>query len=56
MKVKGIFADHSQAFELVQFNILLCKLDFYDIRGIVLSLLKSYVYNLQQVRCKTNEE
>ena len=47
--VKGIFYDMSKAFDLVDHEILLNKLDTYGIRGTTLNLIKSYLSNRKQL-------
>ena len=44
----GIFVDFSQAFDTVNHNILLHKLENYGIRGNILKLLSSYLSNREQ--------
>jgi len=44
----GIFIDFQKAFDTVDHNILISKLDHYGIRGPVLEWLKSYITNRQQ--------
>ena len=41
--VGGIFCDVQKAFNYVNHNILLSKLEFYGITGITYKLLKSYL-------------
>jgi hypothetical protein len=41
MMVGGIFCDLEKAFDCVNHNILLTKLEFYEITGITLKLIKS---------------
>jgi len=43
--VGGIFCDLEKAFGSVNYDILLCKLNFYRIRGPFHKLIKSYVTN-----------
>ena len=44
----ALFMNLSKAFDTIDHDILLYKLNNYDIRGIVLSWLKSYLSNRQQ--------
>ena len=47
----GIFIDFQKAFDTINHQILLNKLDLYGIRGIALQWFKSYLSNRSQVIC-----
>jgi len=50
----GIFLGYKKAFDTVALDILISKLDFYGIRGLVLDWFKSYLYNRSQFTVVNN--
>ncbi len=51
----GIFLDFPKAFDTINHNIMLTKLNYYGIRGIPLEWIKSYLEHKKQVvLCKGN--
>ena len=44
----GIFIDLSKAFDTIDHNILVAKLEFYRVKGLSIKLFKNYLTNRQQ--------
>ena len=44
----GVFLDLAKAFDVVNYHILLNKLELLGIRGVTLKLFKNYLYNRKQ--------
>lgn len=49
--VAGLYFDLSKAFDTIDHHLLLSKLESYGIRGVCLSLIKSYLSGRQQTVC-----
>jgi hypothetical protein len=53
--VAGIFCDLAKVFDCVNHEVLICKLHFYGIRGVLLDWFRSYLFNRKQrVKLKFN--
>lgn len=48
MYVSGVVCDVAQAFESVNYELLLYKLEYYGIQGKILNWFKSYLANRKQ--------
>ena len=55
-KVAGVYIDFSKAFDTVNHQILLYKLQHLGIRGSMLQLIKSYLNNRKQFTCVNGTE
>lgn len=52
--IVGIYLDLQKAFDTVDHEILLSKLSYYGIRGVMLSWIKNYLYNRKQYTVANN--
>jgi hypothetical protein len=53
--VAGVFCDLAKAFDCVNHEVLICKLHFYGIRGVLLDWCRSCLFNRKQrVKLKFN--
>ena len=50
-KTACIFLDFAKAFNTVDHDILLSKLEYFAVKGLPLELFRSYLYNKQQTVC-----
>ena len=47
--INNLFLDLSKAFDTIDNSIIISKLNKYGIRGIILKLIKNYLYNITQI-------